>query len=156
MSNYNSLKCRVNVWFHSDRTCPTTWSTRWPSSPCPRSGFGVRLGVTAHPRPPPRPLTWWVYFLSIYLTDWLRKGMSLLCQTYSYWWKCLFNTPPPPEQQQRYRSLHPLPLQEARIILADIYQLTQSRIEVSFTHSIPLLWAAKKTYYFCLVGDYIE
>lgn len=96
-----------------------------------------------------------IFYLSIWLTDWGRE-----CHYYARHTLTDGNVsstpPPPPEQQQRYRSLHPLPLQEARIILADIYQLTQSRIEVSFTHSIPLLWAAKKTYYFCLVGDYIE
>ena len=33
------------VWPIWIRTCRTIWSTRWPSSPYPRNGCGVRLGA---------------------------------------------------------------------------------------------------------------
>lgn len=50
------------------RTFPTTWSTRWRSNHCLRSGCTVRLGVVRRRRPVPRQLIWWVLSLCCSIT----------------------------------------------------------------------------------------
>lgn len=51
-----------------NRICQTTWFTKYPSSPSPRSGCGVKHGVMTPRRREQKPLIWWVQDDSLTLT----------------------------------------------------------------------------------------